>query len=82
MKKLGTALLLAGGTWALMAQAPSGGNAANGKQIFMKQGCFRCHGTDGQGGAGRRLTPNPLAAPRLSNTCGSHRDRCRLIPIS
>lgn len=63
MKKLGTALLLAGGTWALMAQAPSGGNAANGKQIFMKQGCFRCHGTDGQGGAGRRLTPNPLAAP-------------------
>jgi len=56
-------LLLLAGSVAMMAQAPSGGNAANGKQIFMKQGCFRCHGTDGQGGAGRRLTPNPLAMP-------------------
>lgn len=56
-------LLLLAGSVAMMAQAPFTGNAANGKQIFMKQGCFRCHGTDGQGGAGRRLTPNPLATP-------------------
>jgi len=61
--RIGLMLLLAGGV-AILAQAPPGGDAAaNGKQIFMKQGCFRCHGTDGQGGAGRRLTPNPLATP-------------------
>ena len=64
IKNAQIALLLLGvGSVAIVAQAPSGGNAANGKQIFMKQGCFRCHGTDGQGGAGRRLTPNPLATP-------------------
>jgi mono/diheme cytochrome c family protein len=63
MKRVRIALfLLLAGSVAMMAQAPPG-NAVNGKQIFMKQGCFRCHGTDGQGGAGRRLTPNPLATP-------------------
>lgn len=62
-KGFGIALLLLAGSGAMIAQAPSGGNTANGKQIFIKQGCFRCHGTDGQGGAGRRLTPNPLATP-------------------
>jgi mono/diheme cytochrome c family protein len=59
--RVGIALLVLAGSVAMMGQAPSGGNAANGKQIFIKQGCFRCHGTDGQGGAGRRLTPNPPA---------------------
>jgi mono/diheme cytochrome c family protein len=59
-KGFGIALLLLAGSGAMIAQAPSG-NTANGKQIFIKEGCFRCHGTDGQGGAGRRLTPNPLA---------------------
>jgi mono/diheme cytochrome c family protein len=63
IKNARIALLLLGGSVAIVAQTPSGGDAANGKQIFMKQGCFRCHGTDGQGGAGRRLTPNPLATP-------------------
>ena len=46
------------------AQAPAG-NAENGKKLFMKQGCFRCHGTDGQGGAGPRLAPKPLATAAL-----------------
>ena len=62
-KTLAIALLLLAGSGAMIAQAPAGGNTATGKQIFIKQGCFRCHGTDGQGGAGRRLTPNPLATP-------------------
>ena len=31
------------------AQAPSG-DAARGKAAFMKQGCYTCHGTAGQGG--------------------------------
>lgn len=38
-------------------------NPANGKATFIKQGCARCHGTDGQGGAGARLAPNPPALP-------------------
>ena len=31
------------------AQAPSG-DAARGKAAYMKQGCYACHGTAGQGG--------------------------------
>jgi len=39
-------------------------SAANGKTVFMRVGCYTCHGTVGQGGAGARLAPNtmPLAA--------------------
>ena len=43
----------------LGAAAAQAQNPANGKAIFIKQQCFRCHGTDGQGGAGARLAPNP-----------------------
>ena len=41
--------------------APAPGNAQNGKIVFMKAGCYACHGTVGQGGAGARIAPNPLA---------------------
>jgi mono/diheme cytochrome c family protein len=37
------------------------GNVANGKNVFVKNGCAACHGTTGHGGAGARLTPNPSA---------------------
>jgi len=40
---------------------PAAGNAQNGKTVFMKAGCYACHGTVGQGGAGARIAPNPLA---------------------
>ena len=38
------------------------GNAANGKRVYLADGCFYCHGTTGAGGgiAGPRLAPNPL----------------------
>jgi mono/diheme cytochrome c family protein len=49
----------------LLAQAPAG-NPANGKTLFMKYGCYQCHGTQGQGTtAGARLAPKPLALPAL-----------------
>jgi mono/diheme cytochrome c family protein len=35
------------------------GDGANGKRIFMRNGCYQCHGTVGQGG---------LAGPRLAQT--------------
>jgi len=39
----------------LLAQAP-GGDAANGKKLFTRDGCYECHGYAGQGGtAGARI---------------------------
>ena len=35
------------------------GNAVNGKRLVMRNGCYQCHGTVGQGG---------LAGPRLAQT--------------
>jgi mono/diheme cytochrome c family protein len=42
-------------------------SAANGKTVFLRVGCYTCHGTVGQGGAGARLAPNtmPLAAMQV-----------------
>ncbi len=38
--------------------------AANGRNVYLHLGCYTCHGTVGQGGAGPALAPNtlPLAA--------------------
>ena len=46
-------------------QTPAG-NAENGKKIFVKFGCYTCHGYQGQGGgAGARLAPRPIAVAAL-----------------
>jgi len=42
------------------------GNADNGKRIFLKDGCYECHGTVGQGGVGPRLSMPAIALPALS----------------
>jgi mono/diheme cytochrome c family protein len=43
------------------AQSASGGNAENGKRLFMKQNCYYCHGTTGQGSRdGARITQTAL----------------------
>ncbi len=52
--------------WMLAGMAMAEGNAENGKRVFMKQMCYRCHGTDGQGGAGPRLAPKPLSTEALT----------------
>jgi len=37
------------------------GNVENGKQLFLRNGCYQCHGTVGQGGlAGARLAQTKL----------------------
>ena len=42
-------------------QSNATGNAENGKRIFMKQNCYYCHGTIGQGGRdGARLAQTAL----------------------
>jgi mono/diheme cytochrome c family protein len=37
-------------------------NAENGKRLYVKDGCYECHGYAGQGGAGARLAPKVLAS--------------------
>lgn len=55
------ALLVAG-----IGSAQSPGNAENGKRVFVKLGCYTCHGYQGQGGgAGAKLAPRPIAAAAL-----------------
>lgn len=57
------ALALAG---MALAAVPSGappiGDAARGKALFVKNGCYACHGYDGQGSiyTGLRIAPSPL----------------------
>ncbi len=42
---------LGAGAAAAQAQDAPPGDAANGKRIFLADGCFTCHGRSGQGGA-------------------------------
>ena len=43
-------------------------SAENGKQVFIRAGCWQCHGTVGQGSAaGPKLAPDPLPFDALSS---------------
>jgi mono/diheme cytochrome c family protein len=47
--------------WFTSAQAQDAapaGDAANGKKIFLADGCFECHGRVGQGGAYNQFVPS------------------------
>jgi ubiquinol-cytochrome c reductase cytochrome c subunit len=46
--------------------AAPAGNATNGKAVYMKAGCYACHGSMGQGGPGGRLAPNVIPSPIFS----------------
>jgi mono/diheme cytochrome c family protein len=48
------------------AQAAPAGNAENGKKLFNTVGCWQCHGYSGQGGAGAKLAPEPIALPAFT----------------
>ena len=63
MRKLTfAALLLPTLAWA----QESAGNAEAGKRLYMKYGCYQCHGTVGQGTiAGARIGPPPLSVQGL-----------------
>ena len=49
-------LLIAALTVTAQAQTPDG-NAAKGKEAFLKYTCYGCHGFSGQNGPGARLVP-------------------------
>ncbi len=40
-------------------------NVENGKRLYVRDGCYECHGYAGQGGAGARLAPKVMATPAL-----------------
>ena len=53
-------LLIAAPVIAAPQNTPAG-NAEKGKQLFMKQNCYYCHGTSGQGGRdGARIAQTAL----------------------
>ena len=56
-RMLGVAVLVALVLPVCAAQAAS---PEHGKLVFMKMGCWQCHGTVGQGGAGPRIAPDPI----------------------
>lgn len=46
---------------------PPAQDAAHGRELFVRNGCYECHGYNGQGasGTGPRLAPNPIAFNRF-----------------
>ncbi len=59
-------LLIFTALWA--APAVAADSAAEGKQIFIRVGCYQCHNYDAQGGAaGVKLAPDPLPFDALSD---------------
>ena len=53
----------------VIAQTPAG-NAARGKELFLKNGCYECHGTVGQGGTGPRLAPRTASLAYVRKPAG------------
>src|SRR5262245_59292494 len=57
------ALLASAGAAAL---AQNNGDPKKGRQLFVKYGCYTCHGYEGQGtAAGAHLAPRPIATAAL-----------------
>jgi ubiquinol-cytochrome c reductase cytochrome c subunit len=58
--------------FALVSLFPARSRAADdqavehGRQLFMANNCYLCHGTVGQGGAGPRIAPSQLGESALS----------------
>jgi ubiquinol-cytochrome c reductase cytochrome c subunit len=58
---------LAAGTL-LGSAAAHAASAESGKQLFLKNGCWQCHGERGQGGVtGFKLAPDPIPFETLQN---------------
>ncbi|MEJ0079358.1 MAG: cytochrome c [Alphaproteobacteria bacterium] len=52
---------------AMTHSAALAASAENGKRVFMRVGCWQCHGTVGQGGtAGPKIAPYPLPYETLA----------------
>ena len=55
--KIVTAIgMILAGTLPALGQAPASGTT-KGKELFLKYGCYQCHGYSGQNGPGKALVP-------------------------
>jgi ubiquinol-cytochrome c reductase cytochrome c subunit len=74
LRTLGLAALAAGLALGSSA-ALAAGDAAKGKESFMKYGCWQCHGTVGQGSpvSGPKLAPEPMPLEAMSSFIRSSR---------
>lgn len=59
-------LLLVTGAHAQQAS----GDATKGKALYLKNGCYECHGTVGQGGTGPRLAPRTASLAYVRKPAG------------
>jgi ubiquinol-cytochrome c reductase cytochrome c subunit len=68
VRSFGLAALAAGLALGSSA-ALAAGDAAKGKENFMKYGCWQCHGTVGQGSpvSGPKLAPEPMPLEAMSS---------------
>ena len=53
----------------LLAQAQEG-DAAKGRALYVKNGCYECHGTVGQGGTGPRIAPRAASLAYVRKPAG------------
>jgi ubiquinol-cytochrome c reductase cytochrome c subunit len=66
MKTLLVIIAMLAGTQGAAPGTPKG-SAENGKALFMKFGCYECHGREGQGAVtGPRLNQNPITYARFT----------------
>jgi ubiquinol-cytochrome c reductase cytochrome c subunit len=84
MKSLhGLAAAFAMASFAAQAQAPAG-DATRGKSLYMKNMCYTCHGTVGQGGdrgSGGRIAPNPFPWEGFARQVRSPREVMPRYPV-
>jgi mono/diheme cytochrome c family protein len=62
-------------TAALLPAQEAAGNAAAGKDIFLKNTCYGCHGFSGQNGPGARLVPMRMTQSGFINYVRNPRTR-------
>jgi ubiquinol-cytochrome c reductase cytochrome c subunit len=66
MRTLLVLIAMLAGTQGVTPGTPKG-NGENGKALFMKFGCYECHGREGQGAVtGPRLNQNPITFARFT----------------
>lgn len=66
MNRLSLLAALGGMLLLVSSASAQSGNADNGKRIFLRDGCYQCHGTVAQGGVGPRLTSPAISMATLS----------------
>lgn len=65
---IGAAALVVALAPAVHAQGAAAGDAARGKQVYMKDACYTCHGTVGEGGAaGPKIAHAGLSADAIEH---------------